>query len=568
MVDRRLIGIMLDQNIESHSRRKFLKTSGAASTVAIFAGCVGSSGENGGSDDGSQPVITIPDYEGGGSIINESLDPGFTPATSHDVGTAFINLYDTLVWDPGIIPESGDGEHRVAPRLATDWEVISADEFVFELREDVTFHSGNEFTSEDVKYSFERAMQLGGGVQGRFDGFVTVDGLSTPNEHTFRIELQNGWVTFPSALTEFPIVDSELLKENESDGDYGHDWLEQNEAGSGPYELSSINFGDDIRFSLFEDYWGDLPENPVQEAQGLLVEQDSTIQQMFSQNDAHVTRHNLNPETYDALDQEDYAYSVNYNALGTWTISFNTQQAPFDDVNVRRAITAAVDIPGAQELIGEGSVVAEGPVPINTPGHNDNLDLIDPEQNPELALEYLDEASYSLEEINEMGGMLFHQYRDTGPVARVPLLFEDNLNEIGMNSTIQNTTFANIIDAANNPDEALSGYGANYSADPLSPDGFTYLGHHPDLLGSSYYSSNWYSSDELTERLEAARGAENIEEAYEIYGEVQQMLVDAAPFIYVSNPSFENAIHANIEGFRSRGPNGQEQRIADWSWNQ
>src|SRR5690625_183287 len=59
-------------------------------------------------------------------------------------------IYDTLV-------RYEEESTEVKPALATDWEV-SDDNLVwtFQLRDDVTFHDGNEFTAEDVVYNFER----------------------------------------------------------------------------------------------------------------------------------------------------------------------------------------------------------------------------------------------------------------------------------------------------------------------------------------------------------------------------------------------------------------------------
>jgi peptide/nickel transport system substrate-binding protein len=66
-----------------------------------------------------------------------------------------FNLYDALV-----VP--GQNGTPVAPHLAATWKVDGND-YIFTLRPDVKFHSGNVMTADDVVFSFKRLMALGKG---------------------------------------------------------------------------------------------------------------------------------------------------------------------------------------------------------------------------------------------------------------------------------------------------------------------------------------------------------------------------------------------------------------------
>ena len=82
------------------------------------------------------------------SIAPTWFDPGETPA----MGTPYIFLY--ALHDALIKPLPGNA---MAPSLAEAWtESPDGKVYEFKLREGVTFHNGDSFTAEDVKFSFER----------------------------------------------------------------------------------------------------------------------------------------------------------------------------------------------------------------------------------------------------------------------------------------------------------------------------------------------------------------------------------------------------------------------------
>src|SRR5699024_12755076 len=85
-------------------------------------------------------------------FVRGSVSITLDAAITTDVESIYVTnqIYDTLV-------RYEDESTEVKPALATDWEV--SDEnlvWTFQLRDDVTFHDGNEFTAEDVVYNFER----------------------------------------------------------------------------------------------------------------------------------------------------------------------------------------------------------------------------------------------------------------------------------------------------------------------------------------------------------------------------------------------------------------------------
>ena len=553
----------------NHSRRRMLKTGGVFLGGGL-AGCLGGDepeGEDDGTDAGgsgrAQPEYLFRPDVGRDRIIGETLDPGFTGADIDSVGNVYQMTYDFLV------AEEPAPSHEIIPQLATDW-TIDGTTITLDIREDVKFHSGNELTSEDVYYSFERAAEMDGPAWSTFRGSLTVDGMSTPDEYTFEVELEEPWLQFIGSLANFAIVDKELVQEHEVDGDWGHDWMQDNTAGCGPYRMTEWTPDERVRWERFEDYWGGWDQdNPIDQVEGGIINEDSTIIQMWEDGDAHYVGHNQSFEMYERLGERDDTVIYEFSTIQHWFMSFNTTKEPFDDLNVRNAISEAVDYEGAQDLIIPGSIPGAGPVPRPLPEHNENIEPGGP-QDLDAAQDRLDAADYTLDEINDMGGMEFSQYSDTGPVREVPLYWQDNLGDVGMESNIQNVTFAEISESSSNPDEAISGFGANYRGGggaPVTADPYLYLSHHSDVLGSNFYTLHWYQDDELDELLEASRAGATPEEVQEPIDEAQELLDAEKPVMWVSNPTHFAMFSANLKGFGFRATTGQRWYPYDWSWD-
>src|SRR3954453_16105056 len=151
------------------------------------------------------------------------------------------NTYDRLVTF-GVKKDADDNDHydytKIEPELAEAWEVgdMSA---TFKLRRDATFHDGTPVTANDVKWSFDRAVTVGGfptfqmkaGSLEKPDQFVAVD------DHTFRIDfVRKDKLTLPDLGVPVPvIINSGLAKKHATDKDaWALEWLKTNEAGAAP----------------------------------------------------------------------------------------------------------------------------------------------------------------------------------------------------------------------------------------------------------------------------------------------------------------------------------------------
>ena len=152
------------------------------------------------------------------------------------------NVYDRLVSHGSKTLEDGTVAYdinTITPELAESWEV-SEDGTVltFKLREDAVFHDGTPVTAADVKWSFDRAVSVGGfpSIQMAAGSFTDPEQFVAIDDHTFQITLpEANKLALPDLTVPVPIViNSKMAIENATEDETcAIEWLKRNTAGSG-----------------------------------------------------------------------------------------------------------------------------------------------------------------------------------------------------------------------------------------------------------------------------------------------------------------------------------------------
>jgi peptide/nickel transport system substrate-binding protein len=136
----------------------------------------------------------------------------------------------------------------------------------FKLRKNAKFHDGTPVTAKDVKWSFDRAVTVGGfptfqmaaGSLEKPEQFVVVD------DHTFTVKfLRRDKLTMNDLAVVVPCVfNSELVKKHGTAQDpWGLAWTRNNTAGGGAYKVESFRPGQEIVYVRYDDWKsGPLPK--------------------------------------------------------------------------------------------------------------------------------------------------------------------------------------------------------------------------------------------------------------------------------------------------------------------
>jgi peptide/nickel transport system substrate-binding protein len=284
-------------------------------------------------------------------IISES---GPNNLDIHGVGTIVPgyetswNCYDRLIsHDKKTLADGSEyyDRDKFVPELAEDWTVgdMSA---TFKLRKDATFHDGTPVTAKDVKWSFDRAVTVGGfptfqmkaGSLEKPEQFVVVD------DHTFRVDfIRKDRLTMPDLAVIVPcVMNSALVKSKATPTDpWGLDFTKNTIAGGGAYKVTTWQPGSELIYER-NDNWksGALPK--IKRVVWRMVPSAGNRRALLERGDADIS-FELPPRDFAEMKQEAKLKIVSTPiSNGIQYIGMNVTKPPFDNVKVRQAVAYAI----------------------------------------------------------------------------------------------------------------------------------------------------------------------------------------------------------------------------------
>ena len=237
---------------------------------------------------------------------------------------------------------------KLEPELAERWK-MDADGMgvTFYLRKDAKFHDGTPVTAADVKWSYDRALAMGG-----FPTFQMKAGsLEDPAQfkvvdtHTFHVKfLRADKLTMPDmAVPVASIYNSTLAKKNATEKDpWAADWLKTNEAGGGAYKVASWKPGQELVLERFDD-WKSGPLPKIKRIIQRDIPSAGNRRALLQRGDIDMT-YSLPPKDFSDFSGDKAKIKVASmpveNAL--FYLGMNTARPPFNNVKVRQAVAWAL----------------------------------------------------------------------------------------------------------------------------------------------------------------------------------------------------------------------------------
>ncbi|SMC77801.1 ABC transporter substrate-binding protein [Primorskyibacter flagellatus] len=284
-------------------------------------------------------------------VLNEDLETVEPCMTSQsNIGRVIQqNISETLV-------ELNTSDGSLMPRLAESWEAVDEGTWRFALRQGVSFSDGSAFDAADVVQSYERAVsdKIACEIGAKYFGGMTLD-MNVVDDHTLEITSDPAQPILPLLMSTLTIVPSETPFE-----------FVQQPVGTGPYEMTERNVGQNITLERRDDYWGETPA--VTKATYKFRSDDAVRAAMVATGEADIVpligqEQATNPAT-------DFAYP---NSETTY-LRVDHGVAPLDDIRVRKAMNMAVDRDAfLGTLLPQDAVPATHMVPPSTLGFNSDL---------------------------------------------------------------------------------------------------------------------------------------------------------------------------------------------------
>ncbi len=261
-----------------------------------------------------------------------------------------VNLYDRLVSFGTKTLANGTSMYNyqdIVPELAESWE-LAADgmSMTFAIRKDATFHDGTPVTAEDVKWSFDRAVSVGGfpTVQMKAGALEKTEQFSVVDSHTFKIDfIKKSKLTLPDVGVPVPIIinSTAAKKEATADDPWATEYLHRNPLGGGAFKLERWDPGQQVVYSRFED-WKSGPLPGVERVIVREVPSASTRRALLEKGDADISLDLPAKDFRELADGGEVSVQGAPIENSMTALGLNMNFEPFQNKLVRKAVAHAI----------------------------------------------------------------------------------------------------------------------------------------------------------------------------------------------------------------------------------
>ena len=479
------------------------------------------------------------------AALNADIQTADVQKTSKDYEVPF-NIFDRLV----DVEVDADGNSKIVPSLAESWD-ISDDglEYTFHLRQGVKFHNGNDFTAEDVAYTFHRMLTVEGGVNTEFIDQIkgadellagetdTLEGVEVVDDYTIKVTLKEPFAGFLASISSpgVSIYDSEAT---EAAGDqFGMDPAVT--VGTGPFEFSSWSFNNQLVLTRNEDYWkgaSGLPGVVIK-----IIPDTETQSMMFESGELDILDLDYAADSADRFTETYPDQIVQGPRVGIVYFTMNFNKEPFQDVRVRKAVQMSIDRQAILDaLYGGRGQVEQGIFPHGLIGFNPDQEEI--KYDPEAAKALLAEAGYA-------DGFDMEIAADSSASDTMTMALEivsDQLAEVGIRAEIKNYDESTWLETRKSGE--LGSFMSTWSADYNDPDNFiyTFFGNEEKTRIRSIN----YPDTEVMERVAKARTLVNEDERLAEYKALEEKLIhEDAAWVPMFSRLHLFAVSKRVQGF-------------------
>lgn len=459
------------------------------------------------------------------------------------------NLYDRLLTYGSKSLPDGTRVYDYAtlkPELAESWQVAPDGMSVtFRLRRDARFHDGAPVTAHDVKWSFDRAVTIGGfpTFQMKAGSLEKPEQFEAVDDHTFRVKLlRKDKLTMPDLAVPVPVViNAKLAKQHATAADpWAAEWLKANDAGGGAYRLVSWKPGQESVYERFDD-WKSGPLPKIRRVIVREVPSAGNRRALLERGDADIS-FDLPPKDFAELARAGKLAVTSFPVENAYTyVGMNVKHPPFSNVKVRQAVAHALPYEKifTAAAFGRGVLLQGNPIASNTGGHDPKLVPF----RTDLA-----RAKALMAEAGMAAGFETVLSFDQGfatvnePIA---VLVQEALGQIGIRATINKIPGSSWRAALLKKDMPIFvntfGGWLNY------PEYFFFWNLHGQ---NAVFNTSSYQSAEMDRLIDAARFETNSKTYLELVRGFSALMVKDVPRVPLFQPYLDVAMQKSIAGYQ------------------
>ena len=480
----------------------------------------------------------------------EGFDPGlYTAGTTFDA--AAHTVYNRLL-------EFKKGTTETEPGLAESWE-ISDDglEYTFKLRPGVKFQTTEFFTptrdlnADDVIFSFERQFSADNAwnqyVPGTsweyFSGMGMPDLISSiekVDDMTVKFVLKQREAPFLAnvAMPFASIMSKEYADQLDADGK--KEQLNQMPLGTGPFAFVAYQQDAVIRYKANPDYWGG--KQKIDDLVFAITTDAAVRYQKLKAGECHLMPY-PNSADVEAMKADPALKVLEQEGLNVAYLAYNTTQAPFDKVEVRKALNKAINKQAIVDAVFQGAATpAKNPIPPTMWSYNDAIQ--DDPYDPEAAKKMLEEAGVTDLKMKVWAMPVARPYMLNA--RRAAELIQSDLAAVGVEAEIVSYEWAEYLSRSKEKDRD-GAVMLGWTGDNGDPDNFLHTLLGCDAVGGNNRAQ--WCNEEFDGLVNKAKTTTDKDERTKLYEQAQEVFKREAPWATIDHSLVVMPMRKEVQGY-------------------
>jgi len=487
-------------------------------------------------------------------FCSEGSPEGFNPAL-YTAGTTFDassrQVFNKLV-------EFTTGTTNIEPGLAESWEVTDDGlEYTFNLRQGVKFQATDGFTptrdfnADDVVFSFARQWDknhpyhtVSGGSYEYFNG------MSMPDLIKDIVKVDDYTVKFVLNRPEAPMI-ANLAMDFASihSAEYADklqaagtpEKLDLEPVGTGPFQVVAYQKDAVIRYKAHPDYWRGKAaiDNLI-----FAITPDASVRyQKLKAGECHVMPY-PNPADIEAMSKDPDINLMQQEGLNVGYLAYNSQQAPFDNPAVRKALNMAINKQAIIDGVFQGAgKVAKNPIPPTIWSYNETT--VDDTYNPDNAKALLADAGITNLQTKIWAMPVQRPYNPNA--RRMAELIQSDWAKIGVEAEIVTYEWGEYLERSKdvNRDGAVL---LGWTGDNGDPDNFLAVLLGCDAVGGANRAQWCYKPFE--DLIQQAKVVSDNDKRTNLYKQAQVVFKEQAPWATIAHSVVFKPVRKEVKNFK------------------